>query len=375
MTSPEPTRVLFLSNLPLEGPSSRARLHAYEPYLRRSGIEPTYSSLLGARAMRRFYELGRWARGRRVAAAAAGAVRRLGRLLGAGRFDVVVVHRDLLPRGTALALKLLQRSGTPWIFDFDDALYLSPRDHVDPTETSHARMSRAKDPGEVRALLAAAPLVLAGNETLAAAAGEWNDRVRVLPTPVDTDVFHPPARPRPFDALPELGWIGSPTAAYCIRGLRPALEELGRRRRFVVRVTGAGEPVALSGVDVHDLEWSLAGEAEEYRRLSVGLYPLPDNPWTRGKCGYKALLYMASGAVPVVSPVGVNRDLVEPGVTGFHATTDAEWVEALDTLLDDPELRATLSVKGRAFVEERFSVRACQGRLVAAIRDVAEGSV
>lgn len=371
VTTARTLRVLFLSTLPVEGPSSRPRLHAYEPFLRRSGIEPTYASILSSAAMRRFYDLGSLARGRRLAAAAAGGLGRLWRLLRLGGFDVVVVHRDLLPRGNGLALRLLERSATPWVYDFDDALYLSPRDHVDTSETSHARMSRGKDPGEVRALIAAAPMVLAGNATLAAAAGEWNSNVRVLPTPVDTDRFHPPLRPRAHDELPEVGWIGSPTAAYCIRGLAGALTALGRRRRFVVRVTGAGEPLVLTGVDVHDLDWSLETEAAEYRRLTAGLYPLPDNPWTRGKCGYKALVYMASGAVPVVSPVGVNAELVEHGVTGFHAATEDEWVDALDTILADPELRATMSVKARAHVEEHYSVRACQATLVAALREIA----
>ena len=106
--------------------------------------------------------------------------------------------------------------------------------------------------------------------------------------------------------------------------------------------------------------------------LDVGLYPLPDNEWTRGKCGYKALVYMASGAVPVVSPVGVSRDIVEDGVRGFHAADDDGWVHAVDRLLADPELRTEMSVRGRAYVEEHFSVRALHPGFTAALRDAAE---
>jgi hypothetical protein len=193
----------------------------------------------------------------------------------------------------------------------------------------------------------------------------------VQPTPVDTDVFRPPPRPALHDDAGVVGWIGSPTAAYCIRSLRAALGRLGHRRRYTLRVVGAGEPVEVPGVTTVDRAWNLDAEPDEYRALSVGLYPLPDNDWTRGKCGYKALAYMASGAVPVVSPVGVNAQIVEHGVRGFHAKSDDEWVEAIDRLLGEPEVRTQMAVRGRSYVEANFSVRALQGAFVAALRDAA----
>ena len=362
-------RALILSTLPREGPSARPRLFAYERHLRARGIEPVFAPLLSSRAARRFYRLGAAARAARVASAAAGTVGRLARLLSAGRFDVVVVHRDLLPRGNGLALRLLERAKVPWVYDFDDAIYLSPRDYVDGAETSRERMAAGKDPREIEALVAGAAVVLAGNETIAAWARERARDVRVQPTPVDTDVFRPPLRPRTDEGV--VGWIGSPTAAYCIRSLRAALGRLGHKRRYTFRVVGAGEPVEVPGVHCVERAWSLETEADEYRALAVGLYPLPDNEWTRGKCGYKALAYMASGAVPVVSPVAVSAQIVEHGVRGFHASCDDEWVAHVDRLLGDPELRAEMSVRGRAFVEERYSVRALQEPFAQALFDAA----
>ncbi len=366
-----PLRALILSTLPREGPSARPRLYAYERALRVAGIEPVFAPLLTSSAARTFYDEGGGARLRRVAAAASGALGRLARLLRAGRFDVVVVHRDLLPRGNPLALRLLRRSGTPWVYDFDDAIYLSPREFVPEGERSRERMARVKDPTEVEELAASAQIVLAGNEALAAWARERNPRVRVQPTPVDTDVFSPPLAPAAHGEA-VVGWIGSPTAAYCLRAIRPALGRVGHRRRYTLHVVGAGETVEVPGVRVVQKPWRLVDEADDYRALSVGLSPLPDNEWTRGKCGYKALVYMASGAVPVVSPVGVNAQIVEHGVRGFHATTDDEWVEGVHRLLEDPELRAEMSVRGRAFVEARYSVRALKDSFVAAVRDAAE---
>ncbi len=365
-------RALLLSTLPREGPSARPRLYAYEVHLRAAGIEPVFAPLLSSRAAQRFYDAGTGARARRLARAAAGAVARLTKLLRAGRFDVVVVHRDLLPRGNALALRVLQRSGVPFVYDFDDAIYLSPRDFVAEGDKSASLMARGKDPGEIPELVTAATVVLAGNETLAAWARGLSGDVRVQPTPVDTDVFRPPERPRATDATPVVGWIGSPTATYCLMSLRAALGRVGHRHRYSLEVVGAAETIAVPGIPVRHDDWRLADEAEAYRRLDVGLYPLPDNEWTRGKCGYKALVYMASGAVPVVSPVGVGRTIVEHGVRGFHASDDEGWIDAVSRLLGDPELRAEMSVRGRAYVEEQFSVRALHPGFVQALRDAAE---
>jgi len=363
-------RALLLSTLPREGPSARPRLFAYERHLRARGVESVFAPLLSSGAARRFYRLGPAARASRVAAAAAGAVGRLARLVRAGRFDVVVVHRDLLPRGNGLALRLLERAKVPWVYDFDDAIYLSPRDYVDGAEASRGRMAVGKDPHEIEALVAGAAVVLAGNETIAAWARERARDVRVQPTPVDTDVFRPPLRPG-AQGEAVVGWIGSPTAAYCIRSLRAALGRLGHKRRYTFHVIGAGEPVEVPGVRCVERAWALENDADEYRALAVGLYPLPDNEWTRGKCGYKALAYMASGAVPVVSPVGVSAQIVEHGVRGFHASSDDEWIAHVDRLLGDPELCAEMSVRGRAFVEERYSVRALQEPFAQALIDAA----
>jgi len=365
-------RALLLSTLPREGPSARPRLYAYERRLRERGIAPTYAPLLSSHAALGFYRTGAVARASRVAAAASGALGRLARLLSVGRFDVVVIHRDLLPRGNGFALRLLHRAKVPWVYDFDDAVYLSPRDYVDADETSRGRMATGKDPREIEAIATGATVVLAGNETIAAWARDRGARdVRVQPTPVDTDVFRPPLVPAAHGGGGVVGWIGSPTAAYCVRSLRAALGRLGRRRRYELRIVGAGEPVEVPGVATVERAWDLDSEADEYRALQVGLYPLPDNEWTRGKCGYKALAYMASGAVPVVSPVGASAAIVEHGVRGFHATTDDEWVGHVDRLLGDPELRAEMSVRGRAFVEEKFSVRALQESFAQALLDAA----
>jgi glycosyltransferase involved in cell wall biosynthesis len=362
--------VLFLSILPREAPSVRPRVYSYLPYLEARGIRSRVSSFLGEAAFRRFYRPGIEGLAWKCAGAAAGYLRTALLLLAPGTVDVAVIHREAVPRGNAAVLRRLRRLGAAVVYDFDDAIYLAPRDFVRDGEDSRAAMSPGKDPGEVDGLLGGADLVLAGNEVLAAHARDAGARrVVVLPTPVDAATFRP--RPRPPADLPLVGWIGSPTATYCVREIAPALAAAARRNPFRLLVVGAAGRVEVEGVEVIHRDWTLAGEAEDYASLDIGIYPLPDNPWTRGKCGYKGLLYAASGVPCVASPVGINREVVRDGETGFHAATPGEWTDRLGRLLADPALRATQGAAGRRMVEAGWTVEVLAPRLEEALRSVA----
>jgi glycosyltransferase involved in cell wall biosynthesis len=338
-------KALILSTQSADAASAKRRLDAYARHLRDRGVAAEFAP----QAARRRTRAGA------AAAAAAGAVTRLGKILGAGGFDVVVVHRRLLPGGDALALRLLERSKAPWVFDLDEALHLG--EDASP---------------DADALAAGAAVVLAGSDALA----EWARArgakdVRVQPTPVDTDVFHPPAKPT-IGGAGIVGWIGTPETSRFLRPLRAALGRLGHLRRYTLRVVGAGAPVEVPGVNTVERPFDAEDEPEEYRALDVGLFPSPDDEESRCRPAYEALACMASGAVPVVSPVGETAKVVAHGVRGFHATTDEEWVGCVDKLLQDPELRVETSVRGRSFVEAQYSVRALQGRFADALFDAAK---
>jgi glycosyltransferase involved in cell wall biosynthesis len=319
-----------------------------------------------------FYDLGGRDRLRKVRAGAAGLLRRVRQLAGAGRFDLVVVHREIVPRGNRVALRRLRRSGCPVLYDLDDAIWLSPRDHVADGDSSRRRMVRFKDPSEVDGLIRGADRVAAGSPDLVRHARELGAPVDLVPTPVDVERIRP--APRPRRERPLVGWVGSPTAAYCLRAIVPALEEIAGRVPFDLVVVGAGEEIAVRGIRVRTEDWSLDGEAALLASLDVGLYPLPDNPWTRGKCGYKALQYFAAGAAAVVSPVGVNAELAGGGERALPASSLEEWAAALERLLGDAELRSTLAGRARAHVEERYSYEAVTPRLAAAMRGVVRES-
>jgi glycosyltransferase involved in cell wall biosynthesis len=364
-------RILVLSTLPREAPSVRPRVYLYLPALREAGIEAVVSPFFGEAAFRRFYRTGLAGFLGKAAAAVAGYARRAREMTRLGGFDAVLVHREAVPRGNRWILGRLRASGLPYLYDLDDAIYLRPRDFVKEGEDSREAMTRGKDPTEVDDLMRSATAVLAGNAILAARAREIGVTNLVdLPTPVDTATFRPVPRAATASParIPLVGWIGSPTATYCLRAIAAPLAAAARRRPFRLLVVGASSRVEVPGVEVIHREWSLDREAADYASLDLGLYPLPDNPWTRGKCGYKALLYAASGVPCVASPVGVNGTVVRHGETGFHAATDAEWEEAVVRLLGDPGERQRMGAAGRALVEAEYAVEVLAPRLVAAIR-------
>ena len=132
---------------------------------------------------------------------------------------------------------------------------------------------------------------------------------------------------------------------------------MATRHPFTLRVSGAGRQVSFPGLDVEDLPWSLADEVRLFNTCDIGVYPLTDDDWSRGKCGFKAIQFMSCGVPVVAAAVGVNREIIEDGVNGFLASTATEWVEKLERLLTDPALRTSFAAAGRRTIEARYSIR------------------
>lgn len=354
-------RVLALAPYPETSPSTRYRLAQLEPALLARNVSLTLHPFLSTDEHGRVRGGSLLARARTLARA----LKRARRVVAAAdAWDVVLVQRGIGLLFDRSLLKRLLRTRTPLVYDFDDAVYL-------PQEQGRRWVETLRDPdGTTRAFCRAAHVVLAGNDHLAAFAhdvvgAEAAGRVRVLPSVVDTDRFAPAAR----DAgVPTLGWVGSDSTVPYLESLGPALRELaGRVPHRLVVVAGARRP-HLPGVTYDFVPWSPDTEVAHFQALDVGLYPLDDTPWSRGKCGFKALQYMACGVPCVASPVGVLRDIVRPEETGLHADNPAAWVDACERLLTDPEARARMGHAGRALVLAEYSVDTAVPRLLAAVR-------
>ena len=286
-----------------------------------------------------------------------GAMRRLADVRRARQFDLVLIQRETAPIGPPLVERALKRARIPYVFDFDDAIFLRA---IHPANRAWGWLRRTNVAETTRG----ASHVIAGNEYLAEWARRLNERVTVLPTPVDTDRHRPPVRRDERGPL-VIGWVGSSTTAPHLRMLDEPLHRLAARHDFVVRVIGGDydHPTA----KVERIPYSLADEPAQVQRFHIGVLPEADDEYTRGKGAFKGMLYMAAGVPVVASPVGVNLEVIGDG--GLCVAGDDEWTAALERLLANADERRRLGAAGRRRIVERYSLKVQAPRFAAVLRD------
>ncbi len=356
-------RVLALVPAALDTtPGQRFRVEQWHEHLRASGIEISYSSFLGREEGRQMAQRGPavW-----KAALLLSALRKRIRTVNRETAcDLVYIFRESALVGPALVERLLARRRIPFVFDFDDAVWVR---YLSPTNSF---FSYLRFPGKTGTSCRLASHVLAGNAFLRDYALGYNTQCTVIPTTIDTAKYRP--RPPSPCSVPVVGWTGSPSTERYMLRLRAVLERLARRREFRVVVVGGGT-FAARGVAVEHRPWCSATETGDLSDIDVGVMPLDDTDWERGKCGLKALQYMALGIAPIVSPVGCNTDIVTDGVNGLIANSEAEWETALEGLIRDAELRRRLGGAARETVERRYSTDVHAPRVAAALRAAMSG--
>ncbi len=350
-------KVLFLPKYGPMAASSRYRMMQYFPYLKSHDIDCTVSSLFDDLYLEEKFTQGKT----RPAAVLRAVSRRSAALLRARAYDLLVLQYEAVPYLPPLCEKYLAALGVPYVYDIDDAIF----HNYDQSRYAAVRYFLGD---KIRKFMAGAAGVMAGSEYLAAYAREVNPRVEVLPTVVDLTRYPPTPLPRPRKDEPlVIGWIGSPSTAVYLDDIAPALRALAAEGPVRLVLVGAGKP-RTPGVPLQLLPWTESGEVDRLRRFDVGIMPLPDTPWARGKCGFKLIQYMACGLPVIASPVGENRLIVDHGVQGLWARTNEEWLLALRTLRDDAALRQSLGQAGRKRVEARYCMQVTAPRLLSALR-------
>ena len=353
-------RVAAFTKYDREAASTRQRVLQYLPLLEQAGISVEVHPLLDD-AYVRALATGDAPSKTMVAIAYA---RRLRQLLRGPSADMLWVYAELFPWLPAGFERLAFRSGTPLLYDFDDAFFQPYDEHRNP-------LVRALLGGKLVPLIEGAAAVCAGNPYLGDYAGRHNEATHILPTVVDVEQY----RPAPHAEQPlTIGWIGSPSTWPFVRPYLPLLGALCRDHgaRFVA--VGAGSAAQADRFDGMTLEpWSEAGEIASVQAMDIGIMPLPDEPWARGKSGYKLIQYMACGLPVVASPVGVNADIVEDGVSGFLPAAPEQWREALERLIGDAPLRRDMGRAGRARAVDHYSLQVHAPRLVEIMRRAVQG--
>lgn len=348
---------MALVTLPTLGPGNRLRIEQYGSLLGDQGIALEVSPFFDEVTHRILYRPGYTLA--KAVGVVRGIFRRVRDLVRARRYDVLFLYRESLPIGPPIFERALRLLGVTYVLDFDDAIFFrSPH-------SANSRWEWLRSPSRVSESARGARSVVVSNEYLAEHARRWNDRVEIIPTPVDT-IRHRPSPPRASHPL-VIGWVGSHTTAPYLHLMDDAMRELARHHDLVFRVVG-GHYVH-PDVRVEEWDYDLDREPADLQSFDIGVLPEPDDQWTRGKGAFKALLYMATALPVVASRVGVNPDVVIDTETGYCVETTEQWVAALDALLRDGELRRRMGAQGRRRAEEHYSLLVQAPRLADVLRD------
>ncbi len=348
-------KLLILSRYDRKGASSRYRLMQYIPYLEANGFECDLSSFFDDEYLHNRYVGNNW----RLTTFGY-YIRRFKKLMKVKQYNLIFIEKEIFPFLPAWAEKILAKLDIPYVVDYDDAIFHRYDLH-------QYKILRRLLGDKVKSVIKFARLVTAGNNYLSSYANEVGAQaIELIPTVVDLD-FYDAVDVKKSDIF-TIVWIGSPTTARYVEGIEDALTEVCKAGQ--ARLIMIGGKVSLPSVAIEHIEWSEETEVKYLKSADVGIMPLPDEPWERGKCGFKLIQYMASKLPVIASPVGVNCEIVESGVNGYLVKDNKSWVTALNTLRDNKKLRQEMGLRGREKVSLKYCLQFSAPILAAALKNV-----
>ncbi|MDN3690573.1 glycosyltransferase [Cyclobacterium jeungdonense] len=335
-------KILFLPKYPRKGASSRLRTYQFLPFWKAAGMDVTVSPFFTGAYLDSIYADKR----PQYLHVLACYWRRCSVLMTVGRYDLICIEKELFPYLPAFPEWMLSRFKGYWV-DYDDAVFHN-------YDLGKYGLASRLIPKKIDRVMQWAKAVSVGNDYLmerARLAGA--QKVIRLPTVIDPGRYKKKIH-QASDPV-TIGWIGSPSTLKYLDALLPVLERLSQELDItLLLINGKKKPAYLGKVQI--IPWTEEGEAEALLQMDIGMMPLPDNPWEKGKCAYKLIQYMACGLPVVASPVGMNKEVVSHGVNGFLAQTDAEWIAALSQLIRDWTLRKAFGEKGHQLVMENYTL-------------------
>jgi glycosyltransferase involved in cell wall biosynthesis len=329
------------------------RSYQYFPLLKKQGIDVTVKPLFDDDYLHQLYS-GKKPKGIIIKSY----FKRLAVLFTVFGYDKLVIEKELFPYFPAVFEILLNKLGVKYVVDYDDAIF----HNYDLARNPVMKMLKNK----IRHVMRNADAVTAGNNYLAQyAISSGARKVQVIPTVIDS------SRYKEKDDISShhvaIGWVGSPTTLKYLKIIAPVLADICRAYHVKVHIIGGKAGIGL-GENEEIIEWTEASEADLIHNFDIGIMPLQDSPWEKGKCGYKLIQYMGCGLPVVASPVGVNVDIVKEGHNGALATTDQEWYRALETYITDTSLRKEHGKNGRQLVDQKYNLQAAATTLIGVLK-------
>jgi glycosyltransferase involved in cell wall biosynthesis len=330
-------------------PSQRFRFEQYIDFLKENGFDFHFSYLISEKDDKIFYQPGNFLNKLRIFLKSA--YKRWRDVIDENirHYDIVFIQREAFMTGSTFFERKFKKAKAKIIYDFDDAIW-----HFDISE-ANKKFHWLKNPGKTGTIIAMSDLIFAGNYYLADFARKFNENVVIIPTTIDTDEYHRLEMPQNKSIV--IGWSGSITTIrhfeYAIPFLRILKKKYGEK--ISVKVIG-DDTYENPELGIQGIAWNKQDELRELSSFDIGIMPLPDDEWSKGKCGLKGLQYMALEIPTVMSPVGVNTEIISDGANGFLAAHTEEWVEKISSLIDSEQLRKDMGAKARQTVVERYSV-------------------
>ena len=341
-------RVLFIvPHRPGRAPSQRFRFEQYLDFLKINGYDHTFSYLLSAKEDKLFYSPGKliqksWLLTRKF-------LYRLKDVIRARNYELIFIQREAFFLGPPIFEYLLSKRTTPIIFDFDDSIWLPN------VSNANKKFHKLKNYGKTAKIIKYADMVFAGNAYLADYAYKYNHNVKIIPTTINTEEYKPCTNKNNNKIV--IGWSGSITTIEHFKFAIPFLKKIKTRygNKVEFKVIGDGSYINKE-LNIIGLPWNKEDEIKELSAIDIGIMPLPNNEWAKGKCGLKGLQYMALEIPTIMSPVGVNTEIIQNGVNGFLCSTDDEGENTIAQLIESSELRKKIGEKGRETVINKYSV-------------------
>lgn len=356
-------KLLVISPYPFnQAPSQRFRFEQYFNFFKQNNILISHQSFLDIYTWNIFYKEGFFFL--KLLGILKGLYKRFVLLFNLKQYDIIFIHRETCFIGGAIFEYVYSKLNRNIIFDFDDAIWLHD------VSKANDLLGWLKKPEKTSKIISYAKLVIAGNAYLAEYAKKYNSNVVIIPTTIDTK-YHCRKNHKTLKNDIIIGWTGSSTTNRHLKTLLPVIKKLKLLYRERIRfVMISNIPLEESSGLIDFIPWNKQTEINDLLSFDIGIMPLPDDEWTRGKCGFKGLQYMALEIPTIMSPVGVNTEIIQDGENGFLAATEEEWIEKLSLLIESSELRDKLGKAGRKTVVEKYSVEANKQKYLDAFNSV-----